>query len=70
MFRPVFSLGDNTFPVPMSLFANNRKRLCESLRKNGNVPKGAVAVLQGGSEIGQDSTDVDLVFRQVIIVLL
>lgn len=62
-----FSMGLNTLSVPMALFAENRRRLCKSLKKNKNCPKGAVVLLQGGSDVGRcegDSGDVNVIFRQ------
>ena len=49
----------------MELFRQNRQRLCERLRKNGKVPKGAIVVLQGGVAETRDCSDHEPVFRQV-----
>ncbi|XP_048461895.1 xaa-Pro dipeptidase [Rhincodon typus] len=62
--EPSFSLGNETLRVPMALFALNRRRLCEQLRKNTEVPKKAVVVLQGGDELQRYCTDTGIVFRQ------
>ncbi|XP_039255491.2 xaa-Pro dipeptidase-like [Styela clava] len=62
--EPVYCLGEQTLPVPMSLFAHNRKRLCKALKGNSDVSEKSIVLLQGGDEISQDSTDVDLIFRQ------
>lgn len=64
-FFSVFKLGDHTFSVSMSMFATNRKRLCKKLQENGEVPKGAIVVLQGGEQKQRYCTDTDEVFRQV-----
>ncbi|XP_067854302.1 LOW QUALITY PROTEIN: xaa-Pro dipeptidase [Heptranchias perlo] len=48
----------------MALFALNRRRLCEHLRKNAEVPRKSVAVLQGGEQTQRYCTDTDIVFRQ------
>nr|CAB3264778.1 xaa-Pro dipeptidase [Phallusia mammillata] len=61
---PTYCQGDHTFNVPMSLFANNRQNLCERLQKVEELPKNSVVLLQGGSQVSQDSTDRDLTFRQ------
>ncbi|XP_076808730.1 xaa-Pro dipeptidase-like [Clavelina lepadiformis] len=61
--EPTFCLG-NTYPVPMSLFANNRERLCEVLRKEKDLPKNAIILLQGGEQEQQHSSDRDILFRQ------
>uniref|UniRef100_H2ZPY3 Xaa-Pro dipeptidase n=1 Tax=Ciona savignyi TaxID=51511 RepID=H2ZPY3_CIOSA len=52
------------FPVSMSLFANNRKRLCDKLKAK-KVPENSIVLLQGGQQTQQDSTDRDITFRQV-----
>ncbi|KAM6153355.1 xaa-Pro dipeptidase [Erethizon dorsatum] len=62
--RPSFSLGNETLQVPLALFALNRQRLCERLRKNEAVQAGSVVVLQGGEETLRYCTDVSIVFRQ------
>ncbi|XP_072373863.1 xaa-Pro dipeptidase isoform X4 [Scyliorhinus torazame] len=62
--RPSFCLGNETLRVPMALFALNRRRLCEQLRMNTQVPKKAVVVLQGGDQLQRNCTDTDIVFRQ------
>lgn len=62
---PSFSLGNETLKVPLALFALNRQRLCERLRKNGAVQAGSVVVLQGGEEMQRYCTDTSIVFRQV-----
>ena len=50
----------------MSLFSDNRRRLCERLRERGAVvPSGSVVVLQGGEQECRYSSDTDIVFRQV-----
>uniref|UniRef100_H2ZPY0 Xaa-Pro dipeptidase n=1 Tax=Ciona savignyi TaxID=51511 RepID=H2ZPY0_CIOSA len=51
------------FPVSMSLFANNRKRLCDKLKAK-KVPENSIVLLQGGQQTQQDSTDRDITFRQ------
>uniref|UniRef100_UPI00398F01FD xaa-Pro dipeptidase n=1 Tax=Pristiophorus japonicus TaxID=55135 RepID=UPI00398F01FD len=62
--KPLFSLGNETLQVPMALFALNRRRLCERLRKNTAVPKKSVVVLQGGDQTQRYCTDTDNLFRQ------
>jgi len=64
-----FSMGLETLKVPMELFNENRRRLCERLRsKSSLLPGGAVVLLQGGSDhegrcAGSDA-DVAPTFRQ------
>lgn len=62
--QPSMSLGNETLRVPMALFALNRQRLCERLRKNAAVPKKSVMLLQGGEQAQRYCTDTDVVFRQ------
>ena len=53
--------------VPMELFATNRRRLVETLRKIETVPKDAIILLQAGGNQGickGDSGSVKTVFRQ------
>ena len=45
-----FSMGLKTHSVPMEMFAENRRRLCERLRGAEGLPEGAVILLQGGGD--------------------
>lgn len=65
-----YSQGEGTQKVPMDLFALNRKRLVESLKKLPNLPSHSAVVLQGGEDIHRDSTDVVNLFRQVYIIFM
>jgi Xaa-Pro dipeptidase len=58
-------MGDHTLFVPNALFAENRRRLCQRLRENTNVPQNAFILLQGGESVSLYDTDVEYVFRQV-----
>ena len=51
--------------VPVSLHATNRKKLCDRLLKQKDLPKGAIVVLQGGEQKQRYCTDCDVLFRQV-----
>jgi Xaa-Pro dipeptidase len=51
--------------VPNTLFADNRRRLCQRLRENTAVPENAFILLQGGESLSLYDTDVEYVFRQV-----
>ncbi|KAF6288757.1 peptidase D [Rhinolophus ferrumequinum] len=62
--RPSFWLGNETLKVPMALFALNRRRLCERLRKNPAVQASSLVLLQGGEETQRYCTDTGVVFRQ------
>jgi len=60
-------MGLDTLKVPVQLFAENRKKICEKLRSNSSVPAGSIILLQGGSDSQRcegDSADVPSVFRQ------
>ena len=62
-----FTMGLDTLRVPVELFAENRRRLCERLRGLEEVQEGAVILLQGGGDQGRcegDSSDVGPIFRQ------
>uniref|UniRef100_A0AAA9U062 Xaa-Pro dipeptidase n=1 Tax=Bos taurus TaxID=9913 RepID=A0AAA9U062_BOVIN len=61
---PSFWLGNETLKVPLALFALNRQRLCERLRKNTAVQAGSAVVLQGGEETQRYCTDTGVLFRQ------
>lgn len=63
--RPWFWLGNETLKVPLALFALNRQRLCERLRRNPAVQAGSVVLLQGGEETQRYCTDTGVLFRQV-----
>jgi Xaa-Pro dipeptidase len=60
-----FSMGDHTYDVPLALFAKNRQRLSQELKKA--APSNSVVLLQGGGDQGiceGDSSDVGPVFKQ------
>uniref|UniRef100_A0A8C6CMD4 Xaa-Pro dipeptidase n=1 Tax=Moschus moschiferus TaxID=68415 RepID=A0A8C6CMD4_MOSMO len=61
---PSFWLGNETLKVPLALFALNRRRLCERLRKKPAVQAGSAVVLQGGEETQRYCTDTGVLFRQ------
>uniref|UniRef100_A0A8V8TN70 Peptidase D n=1 Tax=Homo sapiens TaxID=9606 RepID=A0A8V8TN70_HUMAN len=65
---PSFWLGNETLKVPLALFALNRQRLCERLRKNPAVQAGSIVVLQGGEETQRYCTDTGVLFRQAAMV--
>uniref|UniRef100_A0A4W3JFC0 Xaa-Pro dipeptidase n=1 Tax=Callorhinchus milii TaxID=7868 RepID=A0A4W3JFC0_CALMI len=53
-----------TLQVPMAVFSLNRRRLCQRLKDNVNVPKNGIVLLQGGEQSQRYCTDTDNVFRQ------
>ena len=58
-----FSMGLDTWRVPMSLHAENRRRLVERLRRRPAAARGMV-VLQGGEQAWEYDTDRQLPFMQ------
>ena len=62
-----YSQGPNTLEVSMELFALNRRRLTDKLRKADNTQAKSFVVLQGGTTVNRYCTDAAMVvFRQVI----
>ncbi|CAD5228315.1 unnamed protein product [Bursaphelenchus xylophilus] len=60
-----FWRGNQTLKVSASLFAENRRRLVEALKKSGKVSANTAVVLQGGEEKTRYNTDAEeLAFRQ------
>lgn len=60
-----FQRGDHTLKVPMSLFQSNRKRLIERINSTAKTATvGSFIVLQGGSNIPFNDTDINWPFRQ------
>ena len=43
-------MGLKTQSVPMEMFAENRRRLCQRIRGAQGVSEGAVLLLQGGGD--------------------
>jgi len=62
-------MGDHTLFVPNALFAENRRRLCQRLKQNTNVPQNSFILLQGGEALNLYDTDVEYIFRQVVFVI-
>lgn len=59
-----FQMGPQTFSVPMSLFKNNRQRLCLALQAASATVDGTFVLLEGGKDVSFNDTDVDYLFRQ------
>ncbi|XP_077286608.1 dipeptidase C [Arctopsyche grandis] len=53
-----WSMGPGTHQVPLSMFAENRKRMASQ------VPSDVIVVMQGGGDLNLYDTDVEYVFRQ------
>lgn len=62
--EPNYSRGNHTLVVSMDMFKQNRQRLCDRLRANTNVVKGAMVLLQGGVAKERNDTDHEPLFRQ------
>lgn len=59
------NMGPNTLAIPISMFRENRERVCASLAGEASVAKGALVLLAGGDTIPLYNTDVDYLFQQV-----
>ncbi|KAJ8673740.1 hypothetical protein QAD02_005002, partial [Eretmocerus hayati] len=67
-----FTRGEHTLKVPMSLFAENRRRLIDRLRSNPKLQQrfangsktSSFVLLQGGDEVPFNDTDISWPFRQ------
>ena len=66
--RPTFCRGEHTMKVSMEMFKENRDRLCQRLRDNPKVPKGAIVILQGGISETRHCSDHEPLFRQVSLI--
>lgn len=59
-------MGPGTLAIPLSLFRDNRLRVCTALKAIPNVgDDNAFILLQGGDSINLYNTDVEYNFRQV-----
>lgn len=58
-------MGPGTYQIPLSLFRNNRQRVCDELKAQQLVDEESFILLAGGKEISLYNTDVEYVFRQV-----
>jgi hypothetical protein len=66
------SLSDQTYKIPLTLFKENRDRVCDSLRQTKKIQNesSSFIILQGGTEdqFGFYDTDTTMTtFRQVNI---
>jgi Xaa-Pro dipeptidase len=61
--KSYFSMGGDTFRVPMSMHAAARQRLLERLRKRG-ITAESVVLLQGGASRMKYDTDREFLFEQ------
>ncbi|XP_042219021.1 xaa-Pro dipeptidase-like [Homarus americanus] len=58
-----FNMGEHTLKVPMTLHAENRKRLLNRVTGRNVAPR-SVVLLQGGEDTTRYSADAENVFRQ------
>lgn len=64
--EPTLDMGRGTLAVPLSLFRDNRLRVCTALKAIPNIgDDNAFVLLQGGDSINLYNTDVEYNFRQV-----
>lgn len=61
----IIKMGPGTHSIPLSLFRDNRQRVCNEIKKQNINETGVYILLQGGDTIGFYDTDTDYVFRQV-----
>lgn len=62
----VLDMGPGTYAIPLSLFHDNRQRVCNALKTASNIDQNTFILLQGGNEINLYNTDIEYVFRQVM----
>lgn len=61
-------MGPGTHAIPVSLFRDNRLRVCAALKAIPNVSDdNTFILLQGGDSINLYNTDVEYLFRQVSV---
>lgn len=60
-------MGPNTYAIPVSLFRENRLRVCDALKNGLDVQQNSFILLKGGESINLYNTDVEYVFRQVSV---
>lgn len=65
MAETTIGMGPGTYAIPLSLFRDNRNRVCTELKRNPSVDASTFILLQGGDIIPFYDTDTDYVFRQV-----
>lgn len=65
MTDSVIKAGPGTHSVPLSLFRDNRQRVCDEIKKLNINESGVYILLQGGDTVPFYDTDTDYVFRQV-----
>lgn len=59
-------MGPGTHAVPLSLFRDNRLRVCNAIKNISNISDDKTFVLlQGGDSLNLYNTDVEYIFRQV-----
>lgn len=59
-------MGPGTYALPLSLFRDNRLRVCNALKEIPNAgDNNTFILLQGGDAINLYNTDVEYLFRQV-----
>lgn len=64
--QQTLNMGPGTYAIPLSLFHDNRHRVCNALKTASDIDQNTFIFLQGGSELNLYNTDVEYVFRQVM----
>lgn len=59
-----FSMGQQTYAVPMALFRQNRAKVCAALRENAAIKRSTYVLMEGGRDVSFNDTDVSFLFRQ------
>lgn len=65
--EPTISMGPGTHAIPVSLFRDNRLRVCDALKALPSqvIDDNTFVLLQGGDAINWYNTDCEYAFKQV-----
>jgi len=64
MTGAVYQMGPGTLAVPMQMFKDNRRRVVDKLKDINSLDDKTFLLLQGGSDVSFNDTDIDHPFRQ------
>lgn len=61
------NMGPGTYKIPLSLFRDNRLRVCNAIKETSNliIDERTFVLLQGGDAISFYNTDTEYIFKQV-----
>lgn len=65
MAEATINMGPGTYAIPLSLFRDNRNRVCNELKKIPLLDASTFVLLEGGKSIPFYDTDTEYLFRQV-----